>query len=373
MRPRSTLARGLPWAAALLLTSTVLSQAHAAPAKRHKPVRATKSAAKSPPATSDDSAATPDDAPAAKSAADAEVEAANAPLPKSEDTPAESPAESPKPKLDEGPPPKAQPPLDASGEATSKSDDEALGRKEAARLAAGRSEVAVSLSIDVGSRHFKYSDPVGPLFAPYRLGIAPMASFGLEAYPLASTNVPGLRDLGFRGRFSRAFGLDSKTPDGTTIETSWTRFSGDVRERFLIPGSHPIELGVYVGLDASYFAMKTETPVAALLPSAKTISVRFGFDARLLVAGQFSLMIAAAYLAPTSRGEIYDRFRSPHVAGVDGEFGAALGIVPGLEARLTARYTRYFASFEPVVGDPIVAGGALDEQMQFGLGVRYAH
>ena len=36
-------------------------------------------------------------------------------------------------------------------------------------------------------------------------------------------------------------------------------------------------------------------------------------------------------------------------------------------------YTRYVAAFKPVIGDQIVAGGALDEQLQFGLGVRYAH
>ena len=252
-------------------------------------------------------------------------------------------------------------------------DVETLGRREAARMAAGRIEVAVSASADVGSRHFKYSDPVGPLPVAYRLPIAPMASFGLETYPWASSNVPVLRDLGFRGRISQGFALGSETPDGVKIETSWTRFGGEVRERILVPGPHAIELGVYVGADASYFGMKTATPLPALVPAARTIAVRLGFDARLLVAGRLSLLLGGAYLVMTSPGEIYDRFRSPRVFGVDGELGAALGIVPGLEARLTGRYTRYVATFKPVIGDQIVAGGALDEQLQFGLGVRYAH
>lgn len=229
------------------------------------------------------------------------------------------------------------------------------------------------VSADVASRHFSYSDPVGRLPAPYRLPLAPMATFGLEAYPLASSNLLVLRDLGFRGRISRAFALDSKTPDGVTIETSWTRFSGEVRERMLIPGSHPLELGLYIGADASYFGMKTKTPVAALLPTARSISLRFGFDARVLVAWRLSFLLGGAYLLTRSPGEIYDRFRDPHVAGVDGDFGFALALLPGLEARLTGRYTRYFASFKPKVGDPAVAGGALDEQLQFGLGARYAH
>jgi hypothetical protein len=252
-------------------------------------------------------------------------------------------------------------------------DVETLGRREAARMAAGRIQVAVWAGADVGSRQFKYSDPVGPLPVTYLLPSAPMASFGLETYPWASSNVPVLRDLGFRGRFSQGFALSSETPQGVTIETSWTRFGGEVRQRILLPGPRPIELGIYVGADASYFGMETATPIPALLPAARTTAVRLGFDARLLVVRQLSLLLGGAYLAITSPGEIYDRFRSPSVFGVDGELGAALRIMPGLEARLIGRYTRYVATFKPIIGDQIVAGGALDEQLQFGLGVRYAH
>ena len=252
-------------------------------------------------------------------------------------------------------------------------DYEALGRREAKRLAAGRSEVSVSVSMDVGNRRFKYSDALGSALRPYQLPIAPMASFGLEAYPLAATDVPVLRDLGFRGRFSRAFGLDSTTPDGAQIETSWTRFGGDMRARLLIPGRHPLEFGAFFGADASYFVMSSQATVMALLPSARTISLRFGLDGRVLVLGRFSTLLSLAYLAVISPGEIYDHFRDPHVAGIDGELGCAVALIPGLEARLSGRYTRYFATFHPQVGDPYVAGGALDEQLQIALGVRYAH
>jgi hypothetical protein len=271
------------------------------------------------------------------------------------------------------PPSETEGPIKLDPELLGNRDLEVLGRREASRVAAGRIEVAASASADVGSRHFQYSDPVGPLPASYRLPIAPMASLGLEAYPWASSHVPVLRDLGFRGRISQGFAFSSQTPQGVTIETSWTRFGGEVRERLFVPGRRTIELGVYVGADASYFGMKTASPLPALLPAARTIAVRLGFDARMLVAGRLSLLFGAAYLVTTSPGEIYDRFRSPRVFGIDGELGAAFGIVPGLEARLMGRYTRYVATFKPVIGDQIVAGGALDEQLQFGLGVRYAH
>jgi hypothetical protein len=251
--------------------------------------------------------------------------------------------------------------------------DEVLVRRESARIAAGRIEVAVSAGVEAGRRHFTYSDPIGDQLRPYLLKVAPLAAFGIEAYPLASTGLAFLQDLGFRGRVSRAFGLDSSTTDGVAIHTSWMRFGGEVRERVLLRGLHPIELGFAAGVDASYFAMSATGDVGALLPSARTLALRFGADARFDVTRTFALLGGGAYLSTTTRGEIYDRFRRPRVGGVDAELGCALALAPGLEARLVARYTRYFASFKPEVGDTAVAGGALDEQMQAGVGIRYAH
>jgi hypothetical protein len=369
MRQSLFFARGLCLAAALVLASPLAS---AAPGKRAKPKP--KHAA---PAASDASSAS--------STPEADKES-----PKPEDSAQPKPEETAKPMPEQdSPATPAPPPSSASGEASaslasaeppaadgeelSKVDVEALGRREATRLAAGRTEVGVSVSVDVGNRRFKYSDEVGSMLRPYKLAVAPMLSFGLEAYPLATSNAPVLRDLGFRGRFSRAFGLDSTTPEGDTIDTSWTRFSGEVRQRLLVPGRHSLEFGAFFGADASYFVMSSKSEVQALLPSARTVSLRFGLDGRVLIAGRFSAMLDVAYLHVTTPGEIYQHFRDPHVAGIDGALGLALALVPGLEARLNGRYTRYFASFQPEVGDPYVAGGALDEQLQIGLGVRYAH
>lgn len=263
--------------------------------------------------------------------------------------------------------------LDPSSIQTSGEDDVTLGRREAARVAAGRIEVAISASVDVGRRHFTYSDPIGARPRPYLLEAAPLVTFGLEAYPLASSDLVVLRDLGFRGRFSRAFALESSTTDGVPLDTSWTRFGGEVRQRVLLPGPHPLELGVVAGVDASYFGLGASRSVGALVPAARTVALRFGADARLEVVRRLSVLAGGAYLSTTSRGEIYDRFRGPRVAGVDAQIGCAFALTPGLEARVDGRYTRYFATFDPQVGDAAVAGGALDEQMQLGVGVRYAH
>ena len=367
MRQSHFFARGLALAAALLLASP---GAGAAPAKRGKKPKHT-----APAAT--DVTATP--------------ESADKPATKPEDSAPRADDSAP-PKVEEKTPLAAEPsPSSASlngdasvslardasaatdGAGSNDSDNEALGRREAARLAAGRTEVGVYASVDIGNRRFRYNDEIGSQLRPYNLAVAPMLSFGLEAYPLATSDVPVLRDLGFRGRMSRAFALDSTTPEGDKIDTSWTRFSGEVRPRLLVPGRHPLEFGAFFGADASYFVMSSKSEVQALLPSARTVSLRFGLDGRVLIAGRFSAMLDFAYLHVTSPGEVYQHFRDPHVAGIDGNLGLALALLPGLEARLAGRYTRYFATFHPKVGNAYVAGGALDEQLQIGLGVRYAH
>ncbi len=368
--------RGLMVASALIMASSLGSVAFGAPAKHKKPGKKALPAASTTPASDD----------GAKDKADSAASAASdtPPAPAPEPTP--KPSEDPTPKADAAPEvaPAAKGSVDLSestqaappsiSEAEPSAHDlEALGRREAARIAARRTEVAVWFGAGVARRTFKYSDPVGQQYAPYHLPLAPMVSIGLEAYPFASTGMAGLQDLGFRAHFSKAFAVDSKTPEGATIDTSWTRFGAEARQRFLFPSAHPLELGLSVGADGSYFDMSTKSVVPGLLPSARTIAVRIGLDARLELVPRFGLALGAAYLAPTTRGAIYERFRDPHLKGVDGDFAAILGIVPGLEARATARYTRYFASFKPQLGDSLVAGGALDEQFQFGLGVRYAH
>jgi len=370
MRQGFSFARGLVLAAALVTAS---SMASAAPAKhgKAKPKHATPVATDTPsaPDATDKPSAKPEDSapPKPEDSALAKPEAITPPAAEP------APPNATNASSESGASLALDAPPGAGGNGSSPVDHEALGRREAARMAAGRTEVGVYVGVDIGNRRFKYSDALGTLLGPYNLTIAPMATFGLEAYPLAASDLPVLRDLGFRGRVSRAFGLDSATRAGDKIETSWTRYSGEIRERLLIPGQHPLEFGAFFGADATNFVMKSDSKLLALLPSARTVSLRFGLDGRVLIAGRFSAMLGIAYLAVTSPGEIYERFRDAHVSGIDADLGCALAIVPGLEARLGGRYTRYFSSFQPKVWDTIVAGGALDEQLQVGLGVRYAH
>ena len=358
---------------ACLLAALLAAPTLAPAASKHHKHKGKKAA----PATAEPRAGQPEEGGTPPAADDAES------APEAESAPAAPPAREKPGAVDEKdeaapapPPPRAvhRPPPPAAAAILDEEDYVlAVGRREAARVAAGRIEVAASMGLDVGRRQFTYSDPIGLTPRPYLLAAAPLATFELEVYPLASSDIPVLRDIGFRGRVSRAFALDSGTTSGVPLDNSWTRFTGELRGRLLVPGRRALQFGVSAGVDGSYFHLGAETDVGALVPSAQTLSFRLGADARARVAGRVSVLVGAAYLPTISRGEIYDHFRRPHVAGVDAELAVAVALTPGLELRLGGRYTRYFASFDPEVGDQAVAGGALDEQMQMGVAIRYAH
>jgi hypothetical protein len=361
MTERSIIARGLCLAAALALVS------HSALGATPRQKKPSSSKRKAPAAKQKDEPPPPPPEPSPPPAA-APVEAVSA-----KTLVAEAVASEPVPSRAEPVAARDDEPGRAQDAPAATRDEAELGRREAARIAAGRIQVAVWASGGIANRRFTYRDQVGYNLAPYRLPAAPMASFGVEAYPAAASGVPFIRDLGIVAHISRGFAFDSSTPQNVTLATNWTRFGGELRERLLFPGPHAFELGVLVGADASYFGMVAKAPVPALLPAARTIALRFGVDGRARVAWRLSLLAGAAYLLTTSRGEIYEHFRRPHVAGVDADFGFAVDLGSGFEARLAGRYTRYFASFKPRIGDQYVAGGALDEQLQAGLGARYAH
>lgn len=365
MRERWFLARGLVLTLALVTASPGASAATPRSKKAAKPsVTNTRGKSKK---------SAPEETPEPKAEAEASVVPEAEPKPQPE--PAAPAAESePKPAPKDEPVSVEAAPVATSSTVEPASEEEIeLGRREARRRAARRVIVAVWAGGGVANRRFTYSDAVGYNLADYRLPVAPMATFGIEAYPAASSDVPVLRDLGIRAHVSRGFAFASDTPQGVALETSWTRFGGEIRERLLLPGPHAFELGVLVGVDASYFGMSASAPVPALLPAARTVALRFGLDARMLLGWRLSVLAGGAYLLTTSRGEVYEHFRAPRVRGVDADFGFAVDLGSGLELRLAGRYTRYFASFRPRLGDEYVAGGALDEQLQGGLGVRYAH
>ena len=231
---------------------------------------------------------------------------------------------------------------------------------------------AASLAFEIGGRSFAYSDPITANTRDYDVFGAPMPAATVEIYPAAGTTIPFIKDLGLTGSFARAFGISSATKTGTKLGTTWMRAGGGLRARFR-PGSNegPM-LGVTGGLNFTTFTFDAPAALANSAPSVTYVALRGGIDARIPF-WRMALLLDAGYDGALSAGTVHDRFSGAKVGGIDAGAGFAILIASGFEARLTGHYTRYFYSFDPVPGDPYVAGGALDQLFGFGIGVAYAY
>jgi hypothetical protein len=232
--------------------------------------------------------------------------------------------------------------------------------------------VIANLAFELGGRRFDYKDQLSPNTSSYSVLGVPMPSVGIEIYPAGGTTIPFVRDLGLTMSFAHAFGISSTTDDGTAVDTGWTHLAGGLRARFR-PGSvkGPM-IGVNGGIDYLQFNFDTQAAIKGSVPSVTYASLRGGVDARIPF-WRMALLLDFGYDGALSAGDVYTRFRGSSVGGIDLGVGLSLALGAGFELRLRSHYTRYFYKFHPNVGDPYVAGGALDEFLGFGLGVAYAY
>ncbi len=250
-----------------------------------------------------------------------------------------------------------------------------------------RALVVVGAGLELGLRRFEYHDP-HPLsrnLRAYSVTGAPMVAVNLELYPLADMGGP-LGDIGLAGGYTRAVALQSAPQGGEKIQTTWDRWTVGLRYRLRLAGDGGplIYLGAAYGSESFTFSGADER-LAAEVPQTKYRFVRVGADARVPVAGPVAILGGASYLftsaADEDRSTVAGRFPNASVGGVEANLGVAVGIVKGLEARLLARYTRFFYSMNPepdalvrdTRGAPYVAGGAVDNLGSLHIGVAYAY
>jgi hypothetical protein len=226
----------------------------------------------------------------------------------------------------------------------------------------------VQAAMGVGSRRFMYVDRVTPQLRPYDLFAAPMPSISAEIYPLVGWRSPLASGLGITGDYARAIGIASADADGTNVATSWQSFDVGLRQRLDL--IHGLLLGLNVGLGGVDFHFDQPPTSSALLPGIHYRFARAGLDARGIV-GPLSVFGGGSYLGVTSTGGMGDFFTHEAVGGVEARVGAAYLLSRHFEVSLELDYTRFFFSFNPVPGDPGVAGGALDEMGRLSLALAY--
>lgn len=259
--------------------------------------------------------------------------------------------------------------------ATSSSARDATSQAhETASKSASNVGYSLRAGLEVGARWFTYSDPlyVATNLRPYDIVGVSLLTFGGDLRPFVWTDSRIWEQLtiGFDYAFAPAF--ESTTSDGTTINTSWDH--GDLKLQLPVRlAKHALDprLGPTFGYGFIGFSFSTSSPIAAEIPTATYRFVRIGLAGSMTFAQRFTLKAGFDYLAPTSGGAVYDRFRDVTLNGIDARLGLAAEMTEGIRAHLVFDYTRFFSSFVPIPGDAYVAGGALDQYGSIQIGIEY--
>jgi len=237
----------------------------------------------------------------------------------------------------------------------------------------GHEIFSIQAAFSLGGRFFDYSDGLSQNLRSYDVFGAPGAAFHAEVYPLATTGVLILKDLGITGEFRTAFGISSATKEGEEVGTTWMRFGGGLRYRLPVgPEDKPYVFGLRGSVVKEGFTFDTSGTLATEVPSTDYLYMRVGLDARIPL-GPIALTAFGGYLGALSAGEVHERFRDPSVGGIDVGGGVVVPIAFGFEAFVQAEYIRWFYAFAPVPGDAYVAGGALDQYIHIEIGPQYVY
>jgi hypothetical protein len=289
-----------------------------------------------------------------------------------------NPPEEPEPEEEE---PEEEPKEDEPKEEEQPEEPEEEAGPDRKTGAYGAELFSIALAFELGGRFFSYNDGLSSNLRDYDVFGVPSLFVGAEVYPLTDTGTPIAQDLGIVGHFGQAFALDSETSDGTVVGTSWNRFDVGLRFRLSLGdrGDAPV-LGLTGGFARHDFSFDAEGPLAEEVPSVTYSSLFIGLDGRI-PAGPVAIMAAGKYLGALSAGATKDRFtdqggaaeRPTSVGGVSFAGGVAIPIAYGFEGRVMAEYQRWFYSFEPEVGDPNIAGGALDQYLFLQLGAGFLY
>jgi hypothetical protein len=186
-----------------------------------------------------------------------------------------------------------------------------------------------------------------------------------SVFPLDSTRIPVVRDLGIVGSVMGALAVTSQDSGGARVGTTWQSFDVDLAERIAFGRFWLAQIyGGYGGDDFQFTGAPSDSS-GATLPSVSYRFVRVGAEVRWTGLSPVAFTAGGSYLGVLDAGSMSQLFPRASVGG-------AYRLTRSWQASLEGAYTRMFYSFNPVPGDAEVAGGALDEQARVTAGVSYA-
>jgi len=238
--------------------------------------------------------------------------------------------------------------------------------------------IAVTGAMDVGFRHFHYTQNTTPGTQrdDREVGQA-LAGPIVELWPTTLLGLGVLPGLALYGRFE--FGLNSQavtmnsmtgTRTPTSLSTIWQSFEVSLHQRWTIASAGTIEVGA--GYTQDRYQFKGDPADIEIVPDASYKAVRIGGRASLLV-GKLEPYLAIENRLVLSGGAMDKRYSlGTSVNGIRGALGAAVHL-GHVAVRLEGGLLRYSWTFRPDVPDPTQASGGSDiiESVTFALGYTY--
>lgn len=182
-----------------------------------------------------------------------------------------------------------------------------------------------------------------------------------------------LTGFGVTAHFERAFGVNgSRTSDGMGYGTTSQALGLDAR----IGGRvGRIDAAAVVGVGEQRFTIDDEGMTGGeLLPDVIYRYVRAGADVTVALAPRWELGVSGGYRYLVSMGDLDDVAWFPRAegAGIDATASITFLATPWLGIYAALDMRRYFFTMNPEVGDPWIAGGAIDQYLGafVGLSVR---
>lgn len=227
------------------------------------------------------------------------------------------------------------------------------------------------------SRRLYYVDDIFSRLSKYSLPIGPAIQAEIDWYPGAHfTKGIGSR-IGLSLGFNYAIGITSVSVTGTRFATQALRFRAGLMGRISLG---PVNVMPTGGIAIQNFniasgAVGMQKPN---IPDTRYTNLRVGLNTRIKLIqelgkglGPLSITAGFCYQQPLTTGEIGSATYFPRLSvnGMDANLGFAFGLFDRVELRLGGEYIRYGFKMNPEVGDPAIAGGAVDDSFAGALTV----
>ncbi|MCP3170038.1 hypothetical protein [Myxococcus qinghaiensis] len=217
-------------------------------------------------------------------------------------------------------------------------------------------------------RRFNFSGNNASELPDYSLNSAAAASLAVSYFPLSHFTDGMVHNLGIVARGSRAFGLSTRLPDGSSYGTTAQLLEGGLRFRLPLRWLE-VSVGALYGTHS--FAVELPPESTFSLPDVDYRFAHVELGLRKALTERWAIAARVGYQHVLSSGELSSDDYLPELSGsgLDGELAVEFALTRMLGLRVGGEMRSYSFTADAAEGAPVFAGGAKDLYFSGQLGV----